>query len=372
MIPITDPKSQLEPIMDEIVHEVEHVLRSGRYILGPYVKQLEEKMAARLQVTDVIAVGNGTDALVLTLDAFGIGPGDEVITTPFTFFATAEAISRVGATPVFVDVEKTTRNIDPTNIEDAITPATKAILPVHLFGLPANMDAIQKVADAHRLFVIEDACQAFGATYKGREVGNLGDAACFSFFPTKNLSTPGDGGMIATSNPEVANKIRSLRAHGSVKKYYHDAIGYNSRLDELHAAILLKCLPYIDEWNQWRVDAAHRYMEQLVDIPWIELPGTMDEATHVYHLFCIQTKFRTELMHTLEKDGIQTGVYYPCCLHEQKAYAHLGLKRGDFPVAESLSGSILAIPLYPMLSIEVQNVVIETIKKYEEDNQWFE
>lgn len=371
MIPITDPKSQLEPIMDDIVREVEHVLRSGRYILGPYVKRLEEKMAERLQVTDVIAVGNGTDALVLTLDAFGIGPGDEVITTPFTFFATAEAISRVGATPVFVDVEQTTGNIHPSNIEEAITSATKAILPVHLFGLPANMDAIQKIADDYELFVIEDACQAFGATYKGKEVGGLGDAACFSFFPTKNLSTVGDGGMIATSNPEVAEKIRSLRAHGSVQKYYHEAIGYNSRLDELHAAILLECLQYIDEWNQRRMDAAHRYMKQLEDVPWIGLPETTGEAEHVYHLFCIQSKDRTELMRRLEKDGIQTGVYYPCCLHEQKAYAHLGHKRGDFPVAESLSESMLAIPLYPMLSKEDQDYVIETIQKYEEDTQWF-
>ncbi len=371
MIPITDPKSQLEPIMDDIVREVEHVLRSGRYILGPYVKRLEEKMAERLQVTDVIAVGNGTDALVLTLDAFGIGPGDEVITTPFTFFATAEAISRVGATPVFVDVEQTTGNIHPSNIEEAITSATKAILPVHLFGLPANMDAIQKIADDYELFVIEDACQAFGATYKGKEVGGLGDAACFSFFPTKNLSTVGDGGMIATSNPEVAEKIRSLRAHGSVQKYYHEDIGYNSRLDELHAAILLECLQYIDEWNQRRMDAAHRYMKQLEDVPWIGLPETTGEAEHVYHLFCIQSKDRTELMRRLEKDGIQTGVYYPCCLHEQKAYAHLGHKRGDFPVAESLSESMLAIPLYPMLSKEDQDYVIETIQKYEEDTQWF-
>lgn len=372
MIPMADPKSQLEPIMSDIVDEVERVLRSGQYILGPNVKKLEEEMARRLQVSDVIAVANGTDALVLTLDAYGIGYGDEVITTPFTFFATAEAVSRVGATPVFIDVDKKTYNLDPRKIEEVITDATKAILPVHLFGLPANMDEIEAIANAHDLFVIEDACQAFGATYKGKQVGSLGDAACFSFFPTKNLSTAGDAGMVATSNKVIAQKIRSLRAHGSTEKYYHDTIGYNSRLDEIHAAIIMKSLDHIDHWNKRRIDLAHHYKEQLADVPQITLPETMDDATHVYHLFCIQSNVRSSLMKKLASNDIQTGIYYPCCLHEQKAYAHLGYTPGDFPVAEHLSATLFAIPLYPMLKTEDQAKVIAVIKTYEEENQWSE
>src|SRR5690625_2920491 len=235
MIPITDPKSQLKPIKDEILTEMMKVLESGQYILGPQVNKLEAKIADRLGVLDAIGVASGTDALILTLEAFGIGDGDEVITTPFTFVATAEAITRVGATPVFVDVDEDTFNINPQRIVEKINQATKAILPVHLFGQPADMDAINKIAREHELIVIEDACQAFGATYKGKEVGSLSDATCFSFFPTKNLATMGDGGIITTSNPQVSEKIRMLRAHGSKKKYFHHEVGYNSRLDEIHA-----------------------------------------------------------------------------------------------------------------------------------------
>ena len=364
MIPISDPKGQLHPIQDELVNEVRQVLLSGKYILGPKVSELESKIAERLGVSDAIAVGNGTDALVLTLHAYGIGEGDEVITTPFTFFATAEAISKVGATPVFADVDSRTYNLDPKKIEGEITPATKAIMPVHLFGQPADMDEINKIAKAHELIVVEDACQAFGATYKGKAAGSLGDAACFSFFPTKNLGTMGDGGMITTSNPKLAEKIRVLRVHGSSEKYFHDEIGYNSRLDEIHAAMLLTSLKYFETWTRKRLVLASRYYVQLTDLPIIQLPKQHKDARHVYHLYCIQSDSREEIMAYLKKQHIQTGIYYPQCMHLQKAYRNLGYQKGDFPIAESLSERLFAIPLYPSLSFKDQDAVIEALKKF--------
>ena len=364
MIPVSDPRSQLEFIQDEILEEVSKVLLSGTYILGPNVTELEQKIAKRLGVSDAIAVANGTDALVLTLHAYGIGKGDEVITTPFTFFATAEAITRVGAVPVFVDVDEKTFNLDPNKISEKISTSTKAIMPVHLFGQPAKMDAINKIAKKHNLIVIEDACQAFGAKYKGKEVGSLGDAACFSFFPTKNLGTIGDGGIVTTSDPILAQKIRSLRVHGSNKKYFHDEIGYNSRLDELHAAILLTCLKYIDGWNLRRLVLASRYYEELMDLKIVETPKQLEDTTHVYHLFCIESDAREEIIKYLKLHKIQTGIYYPCCIHLQQVYKDLGYKKGDLPVAESLSEKLFAIPLYPFLSIEDQDHVIATLKRY--------
>ena len=235
MIPLVDLARQFQSIKKEILQQMEGVIDSGKYIIGDHVRQVEQRIAEKTSTAFAIGVGNGTDALIMTLDAYGIGEGDEVITTPFTFFATAEAISRLGAKPVFVDIDPLTYNIDPLRVEKAITPKTKAIIPVHLFGQPAEMDVLIEVAKRHHLIVIEDACQAFGSAYKGKPLGSLGDAACFSFFPTKNLGTIGDGGMITTSNPEIAAKIRKLRHHGSSMKYYHDMLGYNSRLDELHA-----------------------------------------------------------------------------------------------------------------------------------------
>lgn len=364
MIPITDPKSQFMSVKDEVVNKFTDVLSSGQYILGSHVQQLETKIANRLAVSEAIGVASGTDALVLALEAFGIGKGDEVITTPFTFFATAEAITRVGATPVFVDVERNTFNINPELIKEEITSNTKAILPVHIFGQPANMDAINEIAKVYELIVIEDACQAFGATYKGKEVGSLGEAACFSFFPTKNLSTMGDGGLITTSNLEVAQKIKELRAHGSRKKYFHHTIGYNSRLDEFHAAILLIFMEYIDEWNAKRVTLANRYYHALKDCSILRLPQTIQAIEHVYHLFCIETDIREALMNYLAKNDIQSGIYYPCCLHLQEAYQHLNYQKGDFPVAEMLSERLLAIPMYPNLSFQDQNRVIRALHNF--------
>jgi len=368
MIPISDPKSQFETIQDQLLANIKDVMLSGKYILGPNVHEFEKKIATRLGVTDAIAVANGTDALILTLAAFGIKDGDEVITTPYSFFATAEAITRVGATPVFVDVRKDTFTIDPAEIEEKISSRTKAIMPVHLFGQPAMMDEINSIATRHNLLVIEDACQAFGATYQNKQVGSLADAACFSFFPTKNLGTMGDGGIITTSNPELAERLRILRVHGSKKKYYHEEIGYNSRLDEIHAAILLTSLPYIDQWNETRISLAARYMEEIKHLDFIQLPRLSKNSTHVYHLFCLASDYRDELIEHLAMHEIQAGVYYPRCIHLQNAYRTLGYKEGDFPVAESLSERLFAVPLYPGLTAEKQDKVITALKQFRVNN----
>ncbi|MBS4179636.1 DegT/DnrJ/EryC1/StrS family aminotransferase [Lederbergia citrea] len=363
MINLVNLKRQFQSVKGEILQGINDVIDNGDYILGPKVKELEEKIARKLGVREAIAVANGTDALILTLDAYGIGKGDEVITTPFTFFATAEAISRVGAIPVFADVDPLTFNLNPLEIEKRITSSTKAIIPVHLFGLPSEMDELNEIAKKHGLLVIEDACQAFGATYKDRWVGSLGDAACFSFFPTKNLGTIGDGGVITTSNIKLADKIRKLRTHGSTKKYYHDRIGYNSRLDEIHAAILLVNLTKIDHWNEERRKIAGRYRQYLKEISHIKLPNELSDRTHIYHLYCIESDYRKEIIGALYKEKIQTGIYYPRCLHLQKVYSSFNYKEGDFPIAESLSERLFAIPMHPFLTESEQDKIIEIIKE---------
>ncbi|MEW4282275.1 DegT/DnrJ/EryC1/StrS family aminotransferase [Priestia koreensis] len=366
MISLVDLKRQFQSIKDDILREIEGVIDGGQYILGPKVKELEEKIAQKLGVKEAVAVGNGTDALVLTLDALGIKSGDEVITTPFTFFASAEAISRVGATPVFVDVDPITYNLDPKKLEKAITSATKAIIPVHLFGQPAEMDDIVEIAKKHQLYVIEDACQAFGSSYKGRRTGSLGDVACFSFFPTKNLGTLGDGGIITTSNEQLAARIRKLRMHGTSKKYYHDSIGYNSRLDEIHAAILLIVLDKIDTWNEKRREHAAYYRSHLANHPLFTPPKEFDHLTHIYHLFCLGSTKRKEIMEKLAEHDIQSGVYYPQCLHLQEVYADLSYKKGDFPVSEHLSETLFAIPLDPFITKEEQDEVIGVLLSVKE------
>ncbi|TDL30589.1 DegT/DnrJ/EryC1/StrS family aminotransferase [Jeotgalibacillus sp. S-D1] len=366
MIPLINLKQQFGTIKDELIDEMEKVLLSGQYILGSKVEELEEKIAEKLGVSHAVAVANGTDALILTLDAYGIGKGDEVITTPFTFFATGEAISRVGATPVFVDIDPITFTLCPLKIEEKITPKTKAIIPVHLFGQTAHMNEINQLAKKHNLLVIEDACQAFGAEYKGKAAGSLGDAACFSFFPTKNLGTVGDGGMITTSDPALAKRIRTLRIHGSVKKYFHNEIGYNSRLDELHAAILLTCLKHIDQWNQQRGTIAARYRASLKDLKHVHSPAVSSGSLHVYHLYCLETDYRKEITEYLRQKNVQTGIYYPCCLHLQEAFKGLGYQKGSLPIAEALTEKLFAIPMHPFLSVESQDKVIAAIRESEE------
>ncbi|WP_159884926.1 DegT/DnrJ/EryC1/StrS family aminotransferase [Paenibacillus puerhi] len=364
MLVLSDLARQFQSMKDELLRKFGSFIESGAYIMGEHVALLEKSFAERIGASYAIGVGNGTDALILALDACGIGEGDEVITTPYTFFATAEAISRRGAIPVFADVDPLTYNLDPAHIEALITPRTKAIMPVHLFGQPADMDSINALAKQYGLLVIEDACQAFGAQYKGRQAGSLGTVACFSFFPTKNLGTMGDGGIVVTSDPELAAKVRQLRHHGSPRKYYHDTIGYNSRLDELHALILLSAMDRIEQWNEQRRSLASRYCQQLDGLPYLQLPYEPEAARSVYHLFCIGSEEREPITAMLRAAGVQTGVYYPCPLHLQKAYKHLGYQTGDLPVAEQLSTRLFAIPMHPFLTTAEQDYIISVLQAY--------
>ncbi|SDW42624.1 dTDP-4-amino-4,6-dideoxygalactose transaminase [Marininema mesophilum] len=363
--PLMDLKGQYGSIQEEVSQAVLRVLESGHYILGPEVRALEEEVAHYVSAGHGIGVANGTDALVLTLDAAGVGQGDEVLTTPFTFFATAEAISRVGATPVFVDVDPQTYNLDANQLELKGTAKTKAILPVHIFGQPANMDDVVSCARDHEWFVLEDAAQAIGADWNGRRVGSLGDAATFSFFPTKNLGGYGDGGMIVTPDENLATKLRSLRVHGSdpANKYINRRIGYNSRLDELQAAALRVKLKYLDEWNQARRESAQLYDQLLAELP-VTTPYVSEEANSTYHLYIIQSEQRDELMAYLRKRGIATNAYYSIPLHLQEAFHGLGYQEGSLPVAESLAKRTLALPLYPEIKEETIYQVVKGVKEF--------
>ncbi|MDI6816851.1 MAG: DegT/DnrJ/EryC1/StrS family aminotransferase [Actinomycetota bacterium] len=361
-IPLLDLKAQYGAIKDELEAAVLDVLRNTQYILGPKVAEFEKALAEYCGTQYAVGVANGTDALVLALDALGVGPGDEVITSPFTFYASAECISRLGATPVFVDIEADTYNLDAAQLEAKITSRTKAIIPVHIFGQPAKMDEINKVADAHGLKVIEDACQAIGAEYRGRKVGTLGDAACFSFFPSKNLGGAGDGGAVVTDDEELAAKVRALRQHGSTKKYYHGLVGYNSRLDALQAAILLVKLGYLDGWNDARRDKAQLYNKLFAGAELV-VPVALDYVKHAYHLYVVRVPNRASVETVLKEAGIGCGVYYPVPLHLQDVYSGLGYKLGDLPVSEAASHETLAIPLYPELKPEDMERVAELVKR---------
>lgn len=390
-IPLIDLRAQYNSISKELDKATIDVLSSAAYIMGKNVTEFEKEFANYIGTKHAISVGNGTDALVIALKALGIGEGDEVITSTFTYFASAECISAVGATPVFVDVEKDTFNIDPDKIEEKITERTKAIIPVHIFGQSADMDKINIIAKKHNLKVIEDACQAVGAKYKGKMIGTLSDVACFSFFPTKNLSCAGDGGMIVTSDDSIATIATALRTHGSGEtgqkaynllnniteevvtsksgddtvynplKYYNYLIGYNSRLDAIQAAILRVKLPYLDKWNSRRKEIAKIYDEELIDSNVIT-PIVREENDTVYHQYVLQSDNREEMLAKLKEKGIATGVYYPVPLHLQKVYTDLGYKEGDMPVAEYLSHRTFAIPVYPELSEEQIQYIVDSIK----------
>ncbi|HJV46671.1 MAG TPA: DegT/DnrJ/EryC1/StrS family aminotransferase [Bacillota bacterium] len=359
-IPLLDLRAQYQSIKEEIDQAVLTVLESGNYIMGPFVKKLEESIAQYCGVKHAIGVANGTDALLLTLDALGVGPGDEVITTPFTFFASAEVVSQVGATPVFVDIDPKTYNLDVNQLEAAISEKTKTIIPVHIFGQPVDMDPILAIAKKHNIYVIEDACQAIGATYKGKKIGSMGIAGCFSFFPTKNLGGYGDGGIIVTNDDELAEKLRILRVHGSFPKYYHSMIGYNSRLDSIQAAMLQVKLQYIDQWNEKRREKAAIYDRGLAELP-ITLPYVEEDRQSVFHLYIIQTEYRDELLKFLGDKGISSGVYYPVPLHRQDVYKDLGYGEGSMPESEKASFGTMALPLYPELSAEDQEYVIQVV-----------
>lgn len=349
-IPLIDLKAQYFSLQGEIKKAIENVLVSGQYILGPHLTALEQEIADYCGTKFAIGVANGTDALVLCLDAYGIGPGDEVITSPYSFFATAEAISRVGAVPVFVDIDEDSYNIDVTKIESKINQHTKAILPVHLFGQLSLMDKIMDIATRNKLIVIEDACQAMGASYQACKAGSWGHAGCFSFFPTKNLGGYGDGGMITTNDEEFANRIRILRTHGSRKKYFNEVIGYNSRLDELQAAILRVKLKYLEGWNKARREKAEEYNKLLKGLN-IRLPQAVDDAVHIYHLYILRHKKREGIIKSLQEKGIGCGIYYPVPLHRQAAYQDKYTKN-TLSVVEAAAQETFAIPLFPEMTNE--------------------
>ncbi|PTX62546.1 dTDP-4-amino-4,6-dideoxygalactose transaminase [Melghirimyces profundicolus] len=363
--PLLDLKAQYREIREEIQKAVMGVLEGGRYILGPEVKSLEEEVAAYSGTRYGIGVANGTDALLLTLDAWGIGPGDEVITTPFTFFATAEVISKLGARPVFVDIDPETCNLDVSLLENHVSEKTKAVIPVHIFGQPANLDEVTAFAEKHGLRVLEDAAQAIGAEYKGRRIGSFGDAATYSFFPTKNLGGYGDGGMVVTDDAQLAETLKSLRVHGRSphSKYHNALIGYNSRLDELQAAALRVKLQYLDRWNEARRERARVYNRLLEGLP-VTTPVEAEDRKHIYHLYIIQTEERDGLMEHLKSRGIGTAAYYPVPLHLQEVYRDLGYREGDLPVAEEICRRSMALPLYPELDEATQMRVVEAVKQF--------
>ncbi|AGY58572.1 DegT/DnrJ/EryC1/StrS family aminotransferase [Gloeobacter kilaueensis] len=351
MIPILDLSRQTAALLPQIEALWREITTSGSFVLGRHGRALEAEIAALSGTRFALGVASGTDALHLVLRALGLGPGDEVITTPFSFIATAEAISYCGATPVFVDIDPATFNIDPARIEERITPRTRAVLPVHLFGQAADLEPILAVAEPHGLAVVEDCAQAIGTLYRGQPVGSFGVAGCLSFYPTKNLGAFGDGGMVVTSNPELAHRIASLRVHGSHERYYHDEVGYCSRLDELQAAVLRVKLPHLEQWNLRRAQIADRYDALLADLPLIT-PARAAYSTHTFHQYTVRTDARERVLALLREWQIGSGVYYPVPLHLQKAYAHLGYRPGDLPNAEKVAAEVFSLPMYPELDDE--------------------
>ncbi len=344
---------QYNSIKGELDPAISLVLGKGSFILGENVSRFEEEASAYCGARHAVGVANGTDALELALKAFGIGPGDEVITVPFTFIATTEAICLNGARPVLVDIESGTFNMDVSRIEDKITARTKAIIPVHLFGQACNMDAVLAIAVKHGLKVIEDCAQAIGAEYNGRKVGSFGDIGCFSFFPSKNLGCFGDGGMVTAADKSVADRLKMLRVHGQAQRYLHETEGRNSRLDELQAAVLRVKLRHLDEWNEKRRSNATYYdnaFAALRDSGKITLPGESKGCKHVYNIYNIRTGLRDRLRQYLSSKDIGTAIYYPVPLHLQPVYDKFGWKKGDFPVSEKACAEVLAIPVYPELN----------------------
>ncbi|MCR5517771.1 MAG: DegT/DnrJ/EryC1/StrS family aminotransferase [Lachnospiraceae bacterium] len=390
MIPAMNVTRQYASIQDELDKAALDVLHGGQYILGKTVEDFEKAFASYCGVQYAVGVGNGSDALVMALKACGVKPGDEVITTAMSFSATAEAITSVGATPVFADCTRNTFCINPAEIEKKITDKTKAIIPVHLYGQCADMDAINSIAKAHYLKVIEDCAQAAGATYNGKKAGSLGDVGCVSFFPTKNLGCAGDGGIIVTNNESIYRQCRAFRAHGSgldglytygiqngvevkeedvdfngnLPKYFNFVTGYNSRLDALQAAILSVKLPYLDSWNERRREIAKQYDEKITN-PAISKPAVAADNTHIYYVYAITTEKRDELREYLKQNEITSGVYFPVPFHLQKVYEGLGYKLGDMPNAEFVGNHSMVLPMFPELTQEEIDKVIETVNGWQ-------
>ena len=362
-VPFLDLKALHDPLRDELLAAIAEVYDSGAFAGGPYVTAFEKDFATYCGCEHAIGVGNGTEAIWLPLLALGVGPGDEVITVPGTFMATAEAITHCGATPVFVDVDERTYTMDPAGLEKALTPRTKAVVPVHLFGQTADMDPILEFARAHGLAVVEDSAQAHGAEYRGRRAGTLGDAASFSFYPGKNLGALGEAGAVVTNDPEVAEKVRTLRDHGPVLKYHHTMVGWNSRMDGIQAAALRVKLRHLDKANQLRQAHAARYDEALGGMEDVVVPLAADYAKHVYHIYAIRVQERDEVMRRLADKGIGTGIHYPIPVHLQAAYGHLGYGAGAFPVAESAAREFVSLPMFPELTSAQIEWTIKGLKK---------
>lgn len=361
-VPFIDLARQHRPIRDELFQAFKRVFESNQFVLGEEVKLFEQEAASYVGVRYAIGVSNCTNALLLSLKALGVEPGDEVITTPFTFVATAEVIALLGAKPAFCDIDPQDYNIAPDKIESTITDKTKALLPVHLYGQSADMDRIMPIAREHNLGVVEDMAQAIGAKYKGKSVGIFGDTACISFFPTKNLSALGDAGMILTNNDRLNEKLRAFRVHGASQKYHHEFLGYNDRLDAIQAAFLRIKLQYLDSWNEKRRQIAKEYDNALKGI--VDTPFIHPENETIYHQYTIRTPQRDKLQRHLTDKGIGTAIHYPIPLHVQPAFRYLGYKEGDFPEAERAAREVVSLPIHHTLTDEEVDYTISAIKEY--------
>jgi dTDP-4-amino-4,6-dideoxygalactose transaminase len=368
-VPLCDIQAQYRGLKDEIDAAVLRVLGSGQAILGPEVAAFEQETAAFCGAAHGVGCGSGTDALVLALRALDVGPGDEVIVPPFTFFATASAVVRIGATPVFVDIDPVTFNIDPDQIEARVTPRTRAIVPVHLFGQCCDMDPIWDVAERHQLYVVEDAAQSFGSEYKGRRCGSLGVVGCLSFYPTKNLGALGDAGLVTTNDPAIDRKLRALRVHGSEVKYYHKYVGYNMRLDAVHAAVLRVKLPHVAGWLTARAAAARRY-DALIEAAnlhgFVRRPATRPDRRHTFNQYVLRvpTAHRDPLVKHLKGGGVGVEIYYPLSLHQQECFQFLGYRTGDFPTSEAAAAGVLALPMFPEITEAQQARVVDVCAGY--------
>jgi dTDP-4-amino-4,6-dideoxygalactose transaminase len=362
-VPLVDLKAQYAAIKDDIDSAMQQVVDAASFIMGPDVRRFEGAFAEYCDSTHCVGVSSGTAALILVLHALGIGPGDEVITSAHTFIATAEAISAVGAKPVFVEIDPHTYNIDPDAVSAAVTPATRAVIPVHIYGQPADMTRLNAVARRHDLAVIEDAAQAHGATWQGDMAGSLADAACFSFYPGKNLGAYGDAGAVTTDNGDIAAQVALLRNHGRRSKYLHEQVGYGERLDTLHAAILAAKLPHLDAWTRQRRALAARYSALLADCELV-LPFVHADAEPAWHLYVVRTHQRDAMLDFLNERGVQAGVHYPVPLHLQPAYAALGYQAGDLPITEEVAATCLSLPLYPEMTLEQQDYVVDVVRQF--------
>ncbi len=364
-IQMVDTKNQYLKIKSEIDSAINNVIESTQFIQGPAVKEFEKNVEKYLGVKHAIGCASGTDALQIAMMAVDIKPGDEILTTPFTFVATTETIALLGAVPVYVDIDPKTFNIDPAKMEASITPRTKAIIPVHLYGQPCEMDTIMAIAEKHGLTVIEDAAQALGAEYKNKKICTIGDIGCISFYPSKNLGAFGDAGMVVTNNDDYADKLRMIIAHGSKRKYYHEILGVNSRLDSIQAAILNVKLKYLDDYCQSRLIAAEKYNKKFQDI--FETPYIMPEVKHIFHQYSIRVNNRNRMMEFLKENSIPSMIYYPVPLHLQEAYKY-HYKSGDFPVSEEIAGDIISLPMHTELTDEQINYISSKVIEFNSKN----